>query len=81
MTLEEYPDCPWVCHFRGERIAHFRRAWVEGTKKAGLAGRLFHDLRRSAVRNMVQAGIPGRAASSIAAPLSVHGIWIWPEPS
>lgn len=58
MMRAEYPDCPWVCHFRGKRITHFRRAWTDGTKKAGQEGRLFHDLRRSAVRNMVQAGIP-----------------------
>jgi integrase len=58
MTRAEYPECPWVCHFRGKRITQFRRAWTEGTQKAGLEGRLFHDLRRSAVRNMVQAGIP-----------------------
>ena len=57
-TRAEYPNCAWVCHFRGKRITQFRRAWVEGTKKAGLEGKLFHDLRRSAVRNMVQAGIP-----------------------
>lgn len=64
-TLARYPACPWVCHFRGKPITHFRRAWADGIKKAGLHGKLFHDLRRSAVRNMVQAGIPDTVAMKI----------------
>jgi integrase len=64
-TRVRYPSCPWVCHFRGKPITHFRRAWAEGTDKAGLSGKLFHDLRRSAVRNMVQAGIPESVAMKI----------------
>lgn len=57
-TKAQHPACPWVCQYRGNRMTHFRRSWVEGTQKAGISGKLFHDLRRSAVRNMVQAGIP-----------------------
>ncbi len=58
----------FIFHRNGQPVLEFRKAWRSATKKAGFAGRLFHDLRRSGVRNMIRAGI----AQSIAMKISGH---------
>jgi len=50
---------------RGQRIEEFRKAWRVATRKAGLPGLLVHDLRRSAVRRMEQAGVPRSVATKL----------------
>jgi integrase len=42
----------------GNEVKDFRVTWDKVTLAAGVPGLLFDDLRRSAVRNMVRAGIP-----------------------
>jgi integrase len=64
--LAHYPDCPLVFHNRGERIFSFYKAWHRACQEAGLSGKIPHDFRRTAVRNMVRAGIPERVAMEIA---------------
>jgi len=54
---------PWVfCHSDGTRIKDFRYVWAKACKTAGVPGRLVHDLRRTAVRNLERAGVPRSAA-------------------
>jgi integrase len=60
-----YPNCDFVFQIDGRRIGDFRKAWATACKRVGLAGLHFHDLRRSAVRNMVNAGIAEKTAMHI----------------
>jgi len=53
---------PWLFHRAGQPIRSFRRAWLTACKKAGIAGRIPHDFRRTAVRNLERAGVPRSAA-------------------
>jgi integrase len=50
---------------RVSKIVDMRDAWARATKAAGCAGLLFHDLRRSAVRNMRRQGIQEKVAMEI----------------
>jgi integrase len=54
---------PWVfVHPDGRPIKDFRGAWRKACKAAGVPGRLVHDFRRTAVRNLERAGVPRSAA-------------------
>ena len=57
--------CPWVFHRNGHQVTWYYDGWRTACEKAGLPDRLLHDLRRSAVRNLVRAGASEQVAMSI----------------
>jgi integrase len=59
---------PWVFHNAGRPIRDFRVAWQSACRRAGVPGRLVHDLRRTAVRNLERSGV----SRSVAMKLTGH---------
>jgi integrase len=55
----------YVFHHKGRPIEDFRKAWATACKLANVEHRLFHDLRRTAARNMISAGVPQAVAMKI----------------
>jgi len=60
MTISHF-----VFHRMGEPVGDFRKAWHSACKQAEVSGRMFHDLRRTAVRNTIRAGVHERVAMDI----------------
>ncbi len=64
-------DCPLIFHRvakgkPGQPVRDFWDAWKTALKEAGLPdGRLFHDLRRSAVRTLLRAGVDESTAMKV----------------
>lgn len=56
---------PWVFHRNGKRITSIRHQWKKACAAAGVPGRYFHDLRRTAVRNLERAGVPRSVAMKL----------------
>ena len=57
--------CTWVFHRNGKPIKDYRGAWKIACRDAGLPGKIPHDFRRTAARNLVRSGVPERVAMQL----------------
>ncbi len=76
---EKWSSCPWICHRGGIQLRSLKHSWRQACIRVGLGkmvedkekgrevwqGRIPHDFRRTAVRNMVRAGIPEKVSMAI----------------
>src|SRR5215510_9205869 len=53
---------PWLFHRNGKPIRTFRRSWLTACKTAGVPGKIPHDFRRTACRNLERAGVDRASA-------------------
>jgi Phage integrase family len=56
---------PWVFHRNGIPIRDFTKIWRIACRAADVAGRIPHDFRRTAVRNLERAGVSRSAAMKL----------------
>jgi integrase len=58
---------PWVFHRtkKGRPLKGFTKSWRAACLSAGLPGRIPHDFRRTAVRNLERAGVPRSTAMAM----------------
>jgi integrase len=59
--------CPWVFpdEAGGRLSAFYSDVWREACRLAGCPGKIPHDFRRTAVRNLVRAGVPEKTAMQL----------------
>jgi integrase len=66
-TISRYVFCYTTGQKIGQRITEsgFNKAWRKARVATGCPGRIPHDFRRTAVRNLVRAGVPERVAMQL----------------
>jgi integrase len=62
---EKHPNSEFIFLRKDHHVHTFYKAWRSACKRADLGRVLFHDLRRTGVRNLVRAGVPERVAMTI----------------
>ena len=57
---------PWVFpRADGQKLGQHHKQWGRACREAGCPGRLVHDLRRRAVKKLVDAGVPEKVAMTV----------------
>lgn len=58
---------PWLFpRADGRQLGQFHKQWTAACRAAGVPGRVPHDLRRTAVRNLIRAGVNEKVAMALA---------------
>jgi integrase len=57
--------CPWVFHRVGTQLKDYNKSWRKARKLAGFPDKIFHDTRRTAARNLEDAGISRQVSKMI----------------
>jgi integrase len=65
MSLADQKKCPFLVQRDGERVSDWEKSWNTACGLAGVDDTLFHDLRRTAVTNMIEAGFTEKEAMEI----------------
>jgi hypothetical protein len=69
---------PWLFPYltgkvrAGQRRRDFRKRWLQAVTQAGCPGRLRHDFRRTAVRNLERAGVSRSVATKLTGHKTEH---------
>jgi len=56
------PDCPLLVQRKGKPVQDFEKVWSAACAAAKVPEALFHDLRRTALTNMIEAGLSEKEA-------------------
>jgi integrase len=59
------PKCPFLIQQNGKRVLDWKKSWTSACAAAGVPETLFHDLRRTAATNMIDAGLSEKEAMEI----------------
>jgi integrase len=55
----------FIFSYQGKPFKSFQRSWKQAAKRAGLPDRLFHDFRRSAATDLIEAGVSEQVAMRV----------------
>ena len=58
-------QCPFLVQHEGKSVFDFEKAWRTACQAAGIPQALYHDLRRTALTNMIEAGFSEKEAMEI----------------
>ena len=59
------PACPFLVQHEGKQVFDFEKSWKTACKTAGIPEALYHDLRRTALTNMIEAGFSEKEAMTV----------------